>query len=567
MKKLFIVLTIIIGISFALTVFAYEKIDNFEVEIQINQDSSIDVTEKIIYDFGADQRHGIFRTIPIKYKARGGNFNLRISNINVVDENQNPYKFTTTYPSEYVKIKIGDADIYVTGAKTYIINYKIKRAINYFTEHDELYWNVTGNEWPVEINNTKATVYLPQFTGSLEETCFAGFLGEDEECDSHEIIVDEENSRYGAVFTEESLISGEGLTVVMSFDKEIVVAPSLTEKFIDMAIDNWIIGLPIIVFIIFYYLWYTRGKDPEGRGTIIAQFEAPDNLSPAQIGTIVDERVNNKDISAEIITLAVNGYITIERTAKGKIFKTHDYILTKLKDTDDKLNGFQKELLNGIFSSKDVKKLSDLDNTFYTKFRKIRDDIYKSTVTDKYFIKHPQLVRSFYFGVAIAFFILTSVIGPLFGVIGTVSIAFSGLIALVFSFFMPKKTKKGAITLEHIMGLKKYITVAEKDRIKFHNAPEKNPKHFEKLLPFAMVLGAENQWAKQFESIYKNQTPSWYSDANTANFNSFSLINNLGNFTNKASASLSSAPASSGASGGSSGFSGGGFGGGGGGSW
>ncbi|MCX6743757.1 MAG: DUF2207 domain-containing protein, partial [Candidatus Parcubacteria bacterium] len=115
-----------------------------------------------------------------------------------------------------------------------------------------------------------------------------------------------------------------------------------------------------------------------------------------------------------------------------------------------------------------------------------------------------------------------------------------------------------------------FLTVAEKDRIKFHNAPEKNPELFEKLLPYAMVLGVENQWAGQFADIYK-QPPKWYStNENLSAFNSLSLVNGMHTFSAQASSTLYSVPAS--ASSGSSGFSGGGgsgggFGGGGGGSW
>jgi uncharacterized membrane protein len=135
---------------------------------------------------------------------------------------------------------------------------------------------------------------------------------------------------------------------------------------------------------------------------------------------------------------------------------------------------------------------------------------------------------------------------------------------------MPQKTLKGVATKEYILGLKKYLSVAEKDRLKFHNAPDKNPQRFEKLLPYAMVLGVEKEWAEQFKDIYK-QNPNWYEDrtGSPVAFNSLIFVNSLNSFSSEANSSLYSNP-SSGASGGSGfsgGGSGGGFGGGGGGSW
>jgi len=74
-----------------------EKITSFNGEIKINSDSAINVRENIAYDFGENKKHGIFRFIPIKYKARGGNYNLRVSDIKITDENGAPQNFTTTY--------------------------------------------------------------------------------------------------------------------------------------------------------------------------------------------------------------------------------------------------------------------------------------------------------------------------------------------------------------------------------------------------------------------------------------------------------------------------------------
>lgn len=114
-----------------------------------------------------------------------------------------------------------------------------------------------------------------------------------------------------------------------------------------------------------------------------------------------------------------------------------------------------------------------------------------------------------------------------------------------------------------------YLQVAEKDRLEFHNAPEKNPKLFNELLPYAIALGVEAKWAKQFKSLnIDEQSTDWYSGTgnrlSTAAFVS-GLSSDFGGAVNSGFAPAQSSGVSSGGS--SGGFSGGGIGGGGGGSW
>lgn len=579
MKKIFLIIVIAFGFFIPAISFAQEKIDSFDVEIKINTDASIDVKELIQYDFDGLNRHGIFRDIPIKYAARGGNFNLRISDISVIDESNISYQYSISYPDNNIEIKIGDPNKLITGQKTYIINYKIKRAINYFSDHDELYWNVTGNEWQVPIEKSSAKVILPQKinAGQIQKACFSGKLGSTMSCSS---ITHEDAPEINWVSFEQiyDLELSQGLTVVVGWPKGLIAKPSVLQNVLDIAKDNWILLLPLITLIVMFYLWWTRGRDPKGRGTIVAQYDAPDNLTPAQIGTLIDERVDTKDISSEIVYLATKGYLKITRTEnKGIIFKHEDYLLEKLKDHAN-LDPSDKRLMDGLFQYATVKsvKLSDLKNKFYKELPDIKNRIFDFLVSKGYFPKSPSKVKQTYIiigtlamvGVMLSAEIFTRLI-PNFGVIGFISVFVSGLIILIFGSVMPVKTKKGVETKENILGLKEYLQVAEKDRIKFFNAPEKNPEHFEKLLPYAMVLGVEMEWARQFEGIY-NQSPSWYFDPSGGTFNSLILINSLNNFSHSANAALTVAPRSaagggSGFSGG--GFSGGGFGGGGGGSW
>ena len=550
-----------------------EKVKSFATVIQINEDATANITETIVYDFGKNEKHGIFRFIPIKYKTSKGNTRkIKIHEISITNELDEEYNFEISYPGKNIKFKIGDADKFVTGEKIYIISYTVNRAFNYFDDWDEFYWNVNGNEWPVETEKVTAKVFLPE--NSKDEIskieCFTGSFGSKNTCFS------EKNNKNDASFSHQNLSAKNGLTIVIGLPKEVVYQPTTIENLFYFLKDNWgILFLPVITLLILLYLWNRHGRDPAGREVIITQFDAPDDLTPAEVGTIVDEKAQNKDVTAEIISLAVKRYLRITKLEK-KILRSQDYELEKLKEGTALKKDFDRKIMESIFKGTQKVKLSDLKNSFYKDLKKIKKQLYKRLVTDGYFPRNPKNVRLFYLitgGVIIflgLFPVSMIILVLIFGSSAISGVVVSGILVIIFSFFMSARTRKGVLAKEHILGLKSYLTVAEKDRIKFHNAPNKNPKQFEKFLPFAMALGVEEEWAEQFEDIYK-ENPDWYSDPSGAGsaFNAVALAKGLSSFSNTANSSLSSSPSSagSGGSGFSGGGSGGGFGGGGGGSW
>lgn len=554
------------GEEIDLTEYSYqpENVKDFNISININQDSSINVEEKINYNFGSQQRHGIYRNIPYRYKARGGNFNLRFSDINVVDENGSPYKYEVLNQGSDKNIKIGDANAYVTGVHTYVISYKIERALNYFESHDELYWNVTGNEWEVPIEKSQAKISLPESVdrSQLQMKCFTGVLGSTTE-DCTKEVIDDRSVLFKA---NEELNYYEGLTVVFGWPKGIVVEPDFNQKLLWILQDNWYLGLPIIVFIFSFIYWRIRGKDPKQRETIIAEYEPPDNLTPAEVGTVYDNKADTKDVTATLIDLAIRGYLKIKQTGTG----SKDYKFLKLKEPGD-LNSYEKDLMESVFGSSRETRLNDLKNTFYTDLSRIKKNIYDTVVIKKYYAKNPSRAK---FGCLFVFSIMLFMASFPLGFVSLnfflgVSLLVSAIIMFVFSMFMSKRTVKGVRTLEKILGFKEFLKVTEKERLKFHNPPEMVPELFEKFLPYAMALGVETEWAKNFEDIYKQQ-PNWYESHTPGVFTPMLLANSLSSFSAGASSVMVSQPAST-ASGSGSGFSGGGsgggFGGGGGGSW
>lgn len=567
-SKIFIVLLLVLGFvpSGSQAQNTTENIAKFDVAISIEASGNILVKESISYDFGSNQRRGIFRNIPVKYDARGGNYNLRLENINVTDDTGKPLTFTTTRDGDDLSIKIGDADIYLTGLHTYVISYETDRALNFFDDHDELYWNAIGDEWGVTILSASSSVTTPVPSDQVKATCFTGTTGStDKNCE----ISQNGNT---VTYTAGQLQPNNGLTIVAGLPKGVIHELTTSEKILRAIQDNWILGLPLIVFLLMFRLWKRYGKNPKGKTTITAQYEAPHNLTPLEVGTLVDYSANNQDLSAEIIYLATKGYIHINRieTTKLLVLKGHDYELKKLKDAGPELNEVDKMLLEGLFESSNDIKLSELAKniSFGKELQKIKKKVAESLVKDKYFPRNPWTIAIICVIIGIILGIWGSIfMAAIFGFYGGLASAISGLIIAGFGFLMPNRTVKGVEARALILGLKEYMNVAEKDRMKFHNAPEKNPQLFEKLLPFAIALKVDKAWAKQFEEIYKSN-PSWYSDSSGHAFNAYFLSSSLGDFSSSLNSAVASTTTS--ASSGGSGFSGGGgggFGGGGGGSW
>ncbi len=548
-KSLFLLILVFFTVSPVLA----EEIQNYETSITINNDASVNVQEKILYDFGSLQKHGIFRDIPYKYSARGGTYTVKISDISVFDEKGINYQFTTSTENNNLKIKIGDPNSYVSGQKTYIINYKVKKAINYFTDYDELYWNVIGGDWAVNINKSSVVINVPKNNDTTYK-CLYGILGSKKEC-----LVEKQGNQL-KIEHNQVLSPKEYLTIIVGIQKGILYEPSTIEYLIDKIMDNIIFFLPFLVFIFLFIKWFKQGRDPEGKGIIIAQYEPLKDLSPLEAATLINENYDIKNVPAEIINLAIKGHIKIEKQEKKHIFDRIDYLLIKTKENDDSLNKTEKALLLRIFMGNKQRLLSKITPE---DIRSLGKKIIESLTNKGYFETNPSKIKTPYIIVGVLLMLLSPIVESIFGAIGIVCFLISGIIIIVFGIIMPKKSIKGVEAKEYLLGLKKYISLAEIERIKFHNAPAKTPEHFETLLPYAMIFGLEKEWAKQFESL--TYSPTWYNDKNFNSFVPLVFINDLRNFSSTGTNSMT--PASSGGSGFSGGGAGGGFGGGGGGSW
>jgi len=548
-----------------------EEIRDFYVEIFINKNASVSVQEDIEYDFGLELRHGIFREIPYQYRIdRFRNYNLRMNAQGVTDFEDKPYNYDVSRSRGIVNVKIGDADKKITGVHGYSIKYHVERAVVFFEDHDELYWNVTGNEWRIPIRKASAKVY---FEGGMPEgvkaTCYTGYYGSKEQncrlnINPHGI----EFVAYGAEGTPRSFKPGEGLTVVLEIPKGVIEEPSSLQKASWFLLDNWFYAFPVVTLFVISFIWYSSGRDPEGKGIIPVRYEPPNDLTPAEAGTLIDEKADIDDITSTVIDLAVRGYIKIKEMPSEKFFffSDRDYKLTKIKEPDEVLKAYEKEIFAGIFGSKDKIMLSELRNKFYNRLPSITNALYKQLVTERYFSRNPETLRNLFKWTGIGMIFFGFFIIPHIGL--KISLALSGIFILIFSRYMPRKTQKGSLAKEELLGFREFIERAERDRIE--KLAKDDPTLFDRVLPYAMVFDLGDRWAEAFRDMYKT-APSWYdSPRYGSSFEPRIFVNDIGRTLSIMNSTFASAPRSSGGTSsgsGGGGSSGGGFGGGGGGSW
>lgn len=577
-------------------------IQRFDEQVLVHRDATIDVTETIQAQFIGTGWHGIYRTIPIQYTdPEGFNYTLLLDHVTATDEDGHSLKLEQNHVGRDVKFKI-----YVPepddSTRTIILHYRVLDAIRFFADHDELFWSVTGEEWQSPIESASARVELPEGPTGLHAVAYTGAYNsraQDAQVTVSDNVVE--------IRANHPLGYRQGLTAVVGFDKGLVHEPTVSQNIALFLESNWPLFIPVIVFFVMYWLWWTRGRDPE-RDVVTVQYEPPDKLSPGECGTLVDNQAAMRDITATLVDLAVKGYITIEQKDQtGMLGLTHhrDYIfhLKKPAAQWDEARPHERIMLRGLFGTDSMLAdpvaapsamasqspgvqdyslvsgtvsapqvsvaLSDLQNRFYRQLPGIRDCIFDALVQDGYYLHRPDTVRQGYMGAGLAIgFVIIFAGNWLAKQSGMSNLPWfvagiaSGAIIFGFGWFMTARTSAGAKTYAKVLGFENFLGRVESDRIE---RLEKTPELFEKFLPYAMALHVEKKWVQAFSGITM-QPPQWYQGTYVGAFQPYFLVNDLNMMSMQAGTVMSSAPRSSGGSGfGGGGGAGGGFGGGGGG--
>jgi len=553
----------------------YFSITSFRSDIEVRDDASLRITETIDTVFHR-QRHGLYRDIPFRYTDElGKESTTPVRVISVRDASGNRWKHKVERSGGFVRVRIGDPDKFVEGRQVYVIEYSVENAVLFFPDHDELYWNITGNDWDVPIGSASAYVAVAAGDRSLElrTRCYTGPRG------SREQACTASPFHNGATFVStRAFVPREGMTVVLGWKKGVVRPPSpwKARAFRLNLSENWVFLAPLLTLVYMLVRWYREGRDPSANDPRVVAYGPPEEdgrpLLPAEIGVLLDERLDPRDITASVVDLAVKGHITIEeRVTAGLLFDKTGYVLVKAKEPGAELPPFERLLMERLFLQHGPEvSVSDLKQEFFRNAEDLKKSAFEGLERMKLFGANPLAVTQKYrtagivilfVGVGIA--MLASKIGLLEGSPPVVASILSGAVVFLFAPYMPVKTVKGVKAMGEILGFEEFLSRTERDRLE----RMKDANLFEKCLPYAIALGVSERWAKAFEGI-EQEPPRWYvSHGGSGEFRPSAFHHSLDSALSSMSEAMQSSPRSGGSGFSGGGGSGGGGGGGGGGSW
>ncbi len=637
MKKKIIPIIIFIILSFVFVNISYcnyesyydysynktEKIYNYDENIYIDEDGSMDVEEIItVYAGGNKIKRGIYRDFPTRYQDKfGNNVSIKFDVTEVLkDGEEETYKKENI--TDGVRIYIGDEDeVLDKGEYTYTIKYHTDRQLGFYDDYDEIYWNAIGTGWEFAIDGGTTTVHFPEKVEIIEDNicAYTGAYGSKGESGSYYYFYDEETNSVEFTLID-SLRAGEGFTISVGFEKGAIKEPDFKTKlmwFLQDNIGGIFAGIAFIFIAIWQYsTWKKYGKDPE-KSVIIPRYYPPEGLEPEDVKYIDKIASTNKAFEATIMNIAVKGYFKFEKE-KGKM------VIVK---TDKKLSGdltdFEREIYNSLDDKTKLQYSASLQSKLERLKIKQQNNLKKKHEGKMFLLNGSKAVASIIISMFVV--IISIIIGisvgermseVIFGIIelsislgiiisigigikklhkakknilkiiailvsvpvvlflillsygiilntrsiSTISISLILISNIIYLSIIKTYTIEGRKIKDEIEGFKLFINTVEGDE-----GFEKTPEMFDKYFPYAYVLGLQNKWANKFEEVLKiaDYTPTWCSSSYYVG-GRFNAVTFTSGFSSSFSSGISSASTAPGSS---SGSGGGGFSGGGGGRW
>lgn len=415
-----------------------EDIVDYDIEIHVNEDASMDVTEKITVNAqGIDIVHGIYRDFPTQYKNKTVTFK-----INDVTLDGEDVKYITEGVSRGVRIKIGSSNSDVPkGLHTYKIEYTTERQMFFEEDYNELYWNLIGSGWNFDIEECSARIYFPKGTEILEDDikAYVGAYGDTEESDDVYWYVNEDESCvYFNVFRE--IPSLNAFTILVRSEKGTIAEPTLGQKFRWFIQDNamfvfiliGMIGLGIWQF----FIWKKHGKDPE-KNVIIPKYYPPEGMNVGDVKYVDTMGKTDRILEATFISLATKGFLKFDKGSEKNSVMTVEKIYSKNPDEyKDELSEFERDVYRSIGSKEKLGYTPSLYDILQRLKKRISKKL-SEKYDDKMFFKNIK-----YSVISIVVSVILFVVGAIVGTISNPYITSYGIenimtiLAIAFIFFM-----------------------------------------------------------------------------------------------------------------------------------
>lgn len=337
------------GLFAAETVYAADDsytTESFDVSIDVSENHVMRFDEHIVVDF-LTPHHGIYRYIPIQKKF------YDISGISVSGGDWED-EYDTTGENEYGTygneiLKIGDAYRTYTGEKEYRIQYNLNCTKDDDEDYDWMSVDILPTGWQTPIEKSTINLTMPKEVDWSTFSLYTGSAGEsiDVLSDTEHFTVTFGDDNKTMEIEAKDLPQGYGITL----------QAILPEGYWTGVTSRRWMGflaflIPIALGILMSLLWVINGRDPEIVKPV--EFYPPDDITPAEVGYIVDGCVDNKDLSSMIIYFASKGYLEIREKRPG----SKKYELVKKCEIPDSEPTFAVRLFGGLFPYEDAIKAS-----------------------------------------------------------------------------------------------------------------------------------------------------------------------------------------------------------------
>ena len=571
----------LIAVVIAMPAAAEERVRDFASDIVIAKDGTLDVTETIrVQVDNVAINHGIFREIPTRYDAPWGKrIKVGFTLVETRLDGQ-PEPYASEAMSNGVRIKIGDKDrIVPVGEHVYTIRYRATRMLGRFDGFDELYWNVTGNGWRFPIDQARVTITLPSAATFGKRAVYTGYKGET----ATDAAVTGESKGMIRFATTAPLDTGQGLSVAVAFPKGVIYAPSSATR-AGWFLADWapplvaMAGLAGLIGFL-YVAWQRAGRDPRA-GTVVPIFSPPDDLSPAAMRYVIEQKLDNRGFAAALVDAAVKGHVRLVED-DGRFFGTAKRSIERpATATAQPLEAAEQAAIDGLVGRGETIAMDNENHAIFSLAHKGLSDSYAKRFEGVTFNRNvgwafaaigawllgmllTAIVTLWVEGVSgSVYFLLSPVVllaviliwtrlpvmtkmtgcgvHALLIVIGglaaagslpaipmalaagrwiPIAIAAIGLPFALSAFaWIDAPTKDGRAMLDRIAGFKQYLSITERDRLDRMLAPEDNLQLFERFLPYAIALEVENRWADRFTAMLASASAAAATSGGTSGF-------------------------------------------------
>ena len=544
-----------------------ERILDYHSDITLEDDGSLLVTETITVNSAGQQiRHGIFRDFPTTYKDPLNNRYVVGFQMLSATCDSAPEQFRVEDQFNGKRIYLGNPRTMVgLGRHVYTITYTTNRQLGFYKDHDELFWNVTGNGWDFPIDSASATVHLP-LNIPADKVALSGFTGPKGSRESQlASSTDDAGFEFAA---QRPLVWHEGLSILLQWPKGYITPPTFSQNLEFFFRDNrgaLLLGAGFLVTLLYYLIaWSAVGRDPT-RGVIMALYEPPANLSPSAMRYLMRMGYDNKTFAAAILDMAVRGFLKITEESGA-------YRLILTGQDNRVLTPDEKQIASELFEGRNDILLKQENHTPIKSAMVATQKWLKTAEEKTYFLTNSRyLIPAFFISllVALAYFASLGFAGTIGGLfislwltIWTVAVSalvlgalaawrevlrgghsavisggralFLTLFALPFLggevlglFFLTKITSlsfgvfliatgilhgvfvhlmkaptfAGRRLMDQVEGFKMFLGSVDGDRLNRAAPPQQTPEVFEKFLPYALALNVEQDWANKFSGI------------------------------------------------------------------